>query len=115
MTNHVAIVTGSSRGIGRAIALKLAQDGLNVVVNYQTSTDKAQQVVDEIHTTTQSRAVAVQADVGVLAEGTKLIQETLAAFGRIDVVVFNTSLIVFESLSDVTEESFRKVFGMNVK
>ncbi|KAF9207787.1 Dehydrogenase reductase SDR member 4 [Podila verticillata] len=57
---HVAIVTGSCRGIGHAIALKLAQDGHNVVVNYQTSIDKALRVVDEIHATTQLRAVAVQ-------------------------------------------------------
>ncbi|KAF9318744.1 hypothetical protein BG003_010672 [Podila horticola] len=112
---RVAIVTGSSRGIGRAIAVQLAKDGHNVVVNYQSNAGKAQEVVDEIHSTTKSRAIAVQGDVGLLADGAKLIKETLNAFGRIDVVVFNAAWIVYQTIAEVTEESYEEAFRTNVK
>ncbi|KAF9285282.1 hypothetical protein BGZ74_001511 [Mortierella antarctica] len=112
---RVAIVTGSSRGIGRAVALQLAKDGHSVVINYQSNASKAQEVVDEIHSTTQSRAISVQGDVGVLANGARLIKETLDAFGRIDVVVFNAAWIVYQSITEVTEESYEEAFRTNVK
>ncbi|KAG0089519.1 hypothetical protein BGZ92_004664 [Podila epicladia] len=112
---RVAIVTGSSRGIGRAVALQLAKDGHSVVINYQSNASKAQEVVDEIHSTTQSRAIAVQGDVGILADGARLIKETLDAFGRIDVVVFNAAWIVYQTIAEVTEESYEEAFRTNVK
>jgi len=120
--NKVAIVTGSSRGIGRAIALRLAQDGHNVVVNYQSNAAKAQEVVEAIHSHAASsqsanpvRAIAVQGDAGILEQGKRLVQETLAAFGRIDIVVFNAAWIVTESIEQVTEESYEEAFRTNVK
>ncbi|KAI8597879.1 NAD-P-binding protein [Dissophora ornata] len=112
---RVAIITGSSRGIGRAVAIRLAQDGHNVVINYQSSAGKAQEVVDIIHNTTASKAIAVQADVGNLADGQKLIDESLKAFGRIDIVVFNAAWIFRQSVHDVTEESYEEAFRTNVK
>jgi len=112
---RVAIVTGSSRGIGRGIAIRLAQDGNDVVVNYHSNAAKAQEVVDIIHKTTASKAIAVQGDAGILADGQKLIDESLKAFGRIDIVVFNAAYIVKQSVQDVTEESYEKAFNTNVK
>ncbi|KAG0043934.1 hypothetical protein BGZ83_010831 [Gryganskiella cystojenkinii] len=115
-SNKVAIVTGSSRGIGRAIALRLAKDGHNVVVNYNSNPAKAQEVVDEIHSHgTQARAIAVQGDVGLLADGQRLIQATLEAFGRIDIVVLNAAWLVYQTIDDVTEESYEEAFRTNVK
>ncbi|KAF9984912.1 hypothetical protein BGZ65_012272, partial [Modicella reniformis] len=112
---RVAIVTGASRGIGRAIVKRLANDGYNVVVNYQSNVAKAQEVVDEIHASTESKAIAVQGDAGSVADGQRLIDETLKAFGRIDTVVFNAGWIVYESIEDVTEESYERAFQTNVK
>lgn len=120
--NKVAIVTGSSRGIGRAVALRLARDGHNVVINYQNNAAKAQEVVDEIHAhaaASQSanpvRAIAVQGDAGVLEQGKKLLQETLAAFGRVDIIVFNAAWIITESIEQVTDQSYEEAFRTNVK
>ncbi|KAF9180260.1 hypothetical protein BGZ49_005025 [Haplosporangium sp. Z 27] len=114
-SNRVAIVTGSSRGIGRAIAIRLAQDGYNVVVNYQSNEAKAQEVVDTIQSSTSAKAIAVKGDVGSLEDGQTLIDDTLKAFGRIDTVVFNAGWIVYETIHDITEESYEKAFRTNVK
>ncbi|KAK3848193.1 MAG: short chain dehydrogenase/ reductase [Linnemannia gamsii] len=115
-TRRVAIVTGSSRGIGRAIALRLAQDGHDVVINYQSNANKAQEAVNEVLATGNgARAIAVQGDVGILADGKRLVEETLKAFGRIDTVVFNAGWIVYQAVEDVTEESYEEAFRTNVK
>ncbi|KAF9169495.1 hypothetical protein BGX21_003816 [Mortierella sp. AD011] len=114
-SGRVAIVTGSSRGIGRSVAIRLAQDGYNVVINYQSNVAKAQEVVDHIHSSTSSKAIAVKGDVGFLEEGQSLIDETLKAFGRIDAVVFNAAWLVYETIHQVTEDSYEKAFRTNVK
>ncbi|KAG0319747.1 hypothetical protein BGZ97_001547 [Linnemannia gamsii] len=111
---RVAIVTGSSRGIGRAIALRLAKDGHNIVVNYQSNASKAQEVVAEIAATGVC-AIAVQADIGILADGKRLVDETIKHFGRIDTVVFNAGWIVYQAVEDVTEDSYEEAFRTNVK
>ncbi|KAG0280610.1 hypothetical protein BGZ95_009452 [Linnemannia exigua] len=115
-TRRVAIVTGSSRGIGRAIALRLAQDGHDIVINYQSNADKAQEAVNDVLATGNgARAIAVQGDVGILADGKRLVEETLETFGRIDTVVFNAGWIVYQAVEDVTEESYEEAFRTNVK
>lgn len=121
-TRRVAIVTGSSRGIGRGIALRLAQDGFNVVINYQSNAAKAQEVIDEIAKIPSNqndqepvRAIAVQADIGHLDQGQNLVNATLAAFGRLDVVVLNAGWLVYQSIHDMTEESYLEAFNTNVK
>ncbi|KAF9133440.1 hypothetical protein BGW39_009751 [Mortierella sp. 14UC] len=115
-TRRVAIVTGSSRGIGRAIALRLAQDGHDIVVNYQSNANKAQEAVNDILAIGNGvHAIAIQGDVGILADGQRLVNETLEHFGRIDTVVFNAGWIVYQSVEDVTEESYEEAFRTNVK
>ncbi|KAK3839267.1 MAG: short chain dehydrogenase/ reductase [Linnemannia elongata] len=94
-TRRVAIVTGSSRGIGRAIALRLAKDGYDIVVNYQSNAAKAQDAVNDILALNQP--------------------ETIQHFGRIDTVVFNAGWIVYQTVEDVTEESYEEAFRTNVK
>ncbi|KAF9953201.1 hypothetical protein BGZ70_000338, partial [Mortierella alpina] len=123
-SRRVAIVTGASRGIGRGIALRLAKDGFNVVVNYQSSAAKAQEVVNEItalhspqtnKNLTQVRAIAIQADAAITADGKRLLDETMAAFGRLDIVVFNAAWASTASIREATEELFADAIDTNVK
>jgi 3-oxoacyl-[acyl-carrier protein] reductase len=88
LAGKVALVTGSSRGIGRAIAERLARDGAAVVVNYCHQAEKAAEVVVTIHAS-DGQAVAVQADPSDVAQIRRLFEETVEHFGRLDVVVTN--------------------------
>src|SRR5688572_31656810 len=113
---NVAIVTGGSRGIGRAIALSLADVNHDVVVNYARNADAANDVraaVDKAG----GRATIVQADVSVSADRKRLVDETLAAFGRIDLLVNNAGVApdVRADLLDATEESFDRLININLK
>src|SRR3954449_13497115 len=87
----VAIVTGASRGIGRAIALRLAQDGYAAVVNFHSNRQAADEVVGEIEAA-RGRGIPVQADIGRTDDRAKLVEETLSQFGRIDVLVNNAGI-----------------------
>ncbi len=91
LDDRVAIVTGASRGIGRAVAQELAPVGARVVVNYSQSQDKAQGLVDEIVGCCQG-AIAVQADVSKPEECKKLVDTTLEAFGHIDILINNAGI-----------------------
>lgn len=88
LDGRVALVTGAARGVGRATALELARAGAAVVVNYRTSAADAEALVDEVRTAGRT-AVAVQADVGAWSDAERLVQATLDAFGRLDVLVHN--------------------------
>src|SRR5579863_5451563 len=87
-----AIVTGASRGIGRAVAKRLAKDGFAVVVNYLSNSGEAEQVVAEIKAV-GGDAVAVQADIANQTEVERLFEETMKKFGGIDVVVNNSGIM----------------------
>ncbi len=115
-TPRVAIVTGGSRGIGRAIAEELAGGGFNVVVNYATRPDAADEVVAGI-AASGGRAIAVGADIGRSDDRKRLIEATLEQFGRIDVLVNNAGITSQgrHDLLDATEESWDRVFDTNLK
>ena len=87
----VALITGASRGIGRGIALRLANEGYAAIVNYVRNRDLAENVVAEIEAG-GGTAVAIQADVGIQADRQRLVEETLAKFGRLDVLVNNAGI-----------------------
>ncbi|KAF9572817.1 hypothetical protein EC968_009456 [Mortierella alpina] len=125
-SRRVAIVTGASRGIGRGIALRLARDGFNVVVNYQSSSAKAQEVVDEIASLPVAhsekdvkhqhvRAIAVQADIGKMEDAQRLLQDTIISFGRLDILVLNAARIQLLTIRDLTEQAYLDAFDTNVK
>ncbi len=114
LIGKVAIVTGGSRGIGRATAERLAADGAAVVVNYASSAEEAASVVEAI-TTRGGRAVAIQADVSHLAQIRRLFHETVARLGRLDILVANAGYAIFKPLADTTEEDFDRVYATNVK
>ena len=113
LTNKVAVVTGASKGIGAGIAKALAADGASVVVNYASSKEGADKVVADIKAK-GGKAVAVQGDVSKQVDISKLFAETKKAFGRLDVLVNNAGVYEFAALGEVTEESFHKMFNLNV-
>jgi 3-oxoacyl-[acyl-carrier protein] reductase len=110
----VAIVTGASRGIGRQIALQLAQSGAKVVVNYSSNQGKADEVVKQIEQS-GGEAVAIRANVGKISEVEALFSETLERFGRVDILVNNAGIMETVMIADVTEEMFDRNFEINVK
>jgi Dehydrogenases with different specificities (related to short-chain alcohol dehydrogenases) len=109
-----AIVTGASRGIGRVIALKLASLGARVAVNYVHSQSKADAVVEEI-VNQGGQAIAVQADIAHITETEKLFQETLTHFGKVDILINNAGRILYQPITEVTEDEFDDIFAVNVK
>lgn len=113
LAGKVAVVTGASKGIGAAIATRLAADGAAVVVNYASDKAGAERVVAEI-TAHEGKARAVQADVSKQAEVRRLFEEAKKAFGRVDVLVNNAGVYEFAPLEDITAEHFHKQYDLNV-
>ncbi|BAY66993.1 short-chain dehydrogenase/reductase SDR (plasmid) [Calothrix brevissima NIES-22] len=113
LEGKVAIVTGASKGIGASIAKHLAAEGAAVVVNYASSKQGADRVVDEI-ISTGGKAITVQANVAKKAEIEHLFTETQQAFGRVDILVNNAGIYEFSPLEDITEAHFHKQFDINV-
>ena len=109
-----AIVTGASRGIGRAAALRLARDGFAVVVNYAGAADKAAGVVEEI-TSRGGRAVAAQADVADAAAVARLFDRAEQAHGKIGVVVNSAGIMKLFPIASGQVEDFDAVFNVNVR
>ena len=105
----VVVVTGGARGIGRAIAEELGREGARVVVNYAKSKEAAEDLVAQLQQNGSPGAAAIQADVSDAAQATKLIEETLQRFGRIDVLVNNAGINVDRSLKNLTPEDWDKV------
>lgn len=114
LTGKVAIVTASSRGIGRAVALRLSQDGAAVAVNYVASPDKAHAVVQEIEAH-GGRAIAIQGSVADKADVLRLFDETEQKLGAIDIVVNAAGASMFSSIAELTDEDFEKVFSVNAR
>ena len=109
----VAVVTGTSKGIGAAIAKHLAAEGAFVVVNYASSKTGADKVVAEI-TGAGGKAVAVQGDVAKKADIDRLFIETKRVFGKLDILVNNAGIYEFAPLEQINEEHFHKQFNLNV-
>ncbi len=116
LTGKSAIVTGASRGIGRAIAERFARDGAAVVVNYAKSADQAQEVVTAIEAG-GGKAIALQADIARIRHVRRLFRNTLTHFGQVDILV-NNAAASFNTLApfvEVTENEFDAVFALNAR
>jgi 3-oxoacyl-[acyl-carrier protein] reductase len=113
LNGKVAVVTGASKGIGADIAKHFAAEGAAVIVNYASSKEGADRVVDEI-AKRGGKAIAVQADVAKKKEIERLFAETKKAFGQLDILVNNAGVYEFLPLENVTEEHFHRQFNLNV-
>jgi 3-oxoacyl-[acyl-carrier protein] reductase len=113
LTGKVAVVTGASKGIGAAIAASLAAAGASVVVNYASSKSGADAVVTAI-TKAGGKAVAVGGDVSKAAEAQGIIDAAIKNYGRLDILVNNSGVYEFAPIEAVTEESFHRIFNINV-
>jgi 3-oxoacyl-[acyl-carrier protein] reductase len=112
--SRTAIVTGASRGIGRAVAKRLARDGFDVVVNYASNAKEADTVVTEIQSS-GGRAMAIRADVGNAADVENLFAEALKAFGSVDVVVNNSGIMPLSPIGKADAGTFDKVIQTNLR
>ncbi|KAK5138676.1 ESC reductase [Cryomyces antarcticus] len=114
LDGKVALVTGSGRGIGAAMATELAKRGAKVVVNYANSIEAANKIVDEIKKN-GGDAIALKANVGDVKQTIKLFDDAVAHFGQLDIVCSNSGVVSFGHLKDVTEEEYDRVFNINTR
>ncbi len=112
LTGKVALITGASKGIGRATALRLAKDGASVVVNYMSDANGAHEVVKQIGA---DKAIAVQADASKVSAITDLVEQAIAKFGRIDILLPFAGMLELSDLESTSEELFDKMVALNVK
>ena len=113
-TEKTALVTGASRGIGRAIAERLAQDGFTVIVNYAGNVASAEETVQAI-THAGGKAVAVQADIANEADVQRLFSETMAVNQRLDVVVHSAGIMPLTKITPAGINDFDKVINTNLR
>jgi len=114
LTGKKALVTGSSRGIGRGIALALAKQGADVVVNYVSSEDKAQAVVREIQEMGRE-SFAVKADVSKRPEVGLMFKKVKEKWGKLDILVNNAGVISYADFENITDEQWNSVIDTNLK
>lgn len=114
LSGKTAVVTGGSRGIGRAIALKLAELGANIVLNYNSSVNAVEEVVKEIEQK-GSQSIAVQGDVSKFDDAEKIVKAAVDKFGSLDILVNNAGITKDGLLLRMKEEDFDKVVDVNLK
>jgi len=114
LENKTAVVTGASRGIGRAVAIKLASLGANIVLNYRSSIKSVEEVLAEIKTM-GANAVAVQGDISNFAEAEKVIKAAVENFGSLDILINNAGITKDGLLARMKEEDFDIVIETNLK
>jgi 3-oxoacyl-[acyl-carrier protein] reductase len=114
LEGSVALVTGASRGIGKAIAISLAEAGADVVVNYAGSEEAASEVVKQIEALGR-KSFKIKADVGVSAQVDDMVKQVIDAFGKIDILVNNAGITRDNLLMRMKEEEFDQVIHTNLK
>jgi glucose 1-dehydrogenase len=114
LQGQTALVTGSSRGIGRGIAQRFAAEGANVAINYIGSAAAAEEALADV-TAAGARGVLIRADVSSAAEVTRMVDEAIAAFGQLDILVNNAGIETHAPFWEVTESDYDKVMDVNLK
>jgi len=114
LEGKVALVTGASRGIGRAVALKLAREGASVAVNYVNGTKEAENVANEIKAMGR-RAITIKADVSNREQVKKMFGEVTRSLGSVDILVNNAGILIPTNLMETTEGDWDRVMAINLK
>ena len=114
MNNKVVLVTGSSRGIGKATIIEFASKGYNVVINYSNSEKESLELKEYVEKTYGIKAIAIKTDISQEAEVKKMILSIINEFGRIDVLVNNAGIVYDRSFEEITIEEFEKTLKVNV-
>jgi 3-oxoacyl-[acyl-carrier protein] reductase len=114
LEGKIALITGGSRGIGAAIAKRLAAEGANVAITYTKGTDAAASIVKEIERTGR-KAIAIQADAIDADAVEAAVEKTVATFGRLDVLVNNAGTVIPKRFEETTVEEMDRVIGINVR
>ncbi|MFZ3215335.1 MAG: SDR family NAD(P)-dependent oxidoreductase [Candidatus Acidiferrales bacterium] len=114
LEGQVALVTGAAKRIGRSIALRLAAEGADIVVNYESSRAEAEELASELKASGR-RALAVQADVAQRADVQKLFAKTENEFGRLDILVNNAGMFFPAKFEELTEEQWDRILDVNLK
>jgi 3-oxoacyl-[acyl-carrier protein] reductase len=113
LTGKVALVTGGSRGIGRAIALALSAHGAKVAINYASNAAAAEETARELGG--EGAAITLAGDIADIATGARLVEQTIAAFGRIDILVNNAGVTADDLILRMSEEEWDRVIDTNLK
>lgn len=113
LAGKVALITGAGRGIGKEVALRLAQDGASIIAHYSGSKDGAEELVAQI-TANGGSAVAYQADIARCDEIVRLFEQIDQDPGLLDIVVNNSGIMTTDSFGSLTEETVQHIFGVNV-
>ncbi|MDO9464265.1 MAG: 3-oxoacyl-ACP reductase family protein [bacterium] len=114
LKEKVALVTGGSRGIGRAVALELAKEGADIGVNYAKNKAAADEIVSKIHLLGRN-AIPIQADVGKITDIERMVEQIWEEFGRIDILVNNAGIAYIEPFFKVSEETWDRTLDVNLK
>ena len=113
LKNKIALITGASKGIGKATALAMAKEGATIIVNYFSSESNAFSVVEEIKNS-GSEAIAIKCDVSKIEDVNAMVQETLSKFGKIDILVNNAGTLIPLSFDETTIEIWNKTIDNNL-
>lgn len=113
LTGKVAVVTGSSRGIGRSIALEIAKAGASVVINYTSNEKEAIKTLEEIRKIGRA-AIIVKADVSVYEQAKMLINSAIEHFGKIDILINNAGVSYIGLFMDMNEKQWEKIINVNL-
>ncbi len=114
LKGKVAIITGASQGIGSGIALKFAEEGADVVVNYYKNNEMAETVADKIRSL-GCKALTIRADVSESKDVNGMIDKALDTFGKIDILVNNAGIFIGGGIADLDEEIWDRVMAVNLK
>ena len=114
LSGKTALVTGSSRGIGRAIAERLSRDGAAVAINYISNANGAEETAAEIKAA-GGDAIALQADVSKLEDIHRLFDQTIEHYGRLDILINNAGIRISKNVADIDETEYDRLFNINVK
>lgn len=123
LENKIALVTGSSQGIGQGIAIRLAEEGASVVINYRSHPEGAEETLQKVQAAggachmaqCPKRGATIQADLSSVSEAQELVRESIEQFGRLDILVNNAGIEKNEGFLDIAEADYDKVLDVNLK